>query len=133
MADKQMNQFTTSTDGAYIYAEASNGSQVKISKAALKTLILDIGNMVMRNRGNLDDSYDLNEVTTPGIYNIYEEAGLPENIPYTGNVRGVFVVHNEANHCAQIFYASYGGIYTRATFSANTDDHWSAWKQLISV
>ena len=35
MADKQMNQFTTATDGAYIYAEASNGSQVKISKAAL--------------------------------------------------------------------------------------------------
>lgn len=33
MADKKMNQFTTATDGAYIYAEASDGSQVKISKS----------------------------------------------------------------------------------------------------
>lgn len=33
MADKQMNQFTTATNGAYIYAEASDGSQVKISKS----------------------------------------------------------------------------------------------------
>ena len=39
MADKKMNQFTTATDGAYIYAEASNGSQVKISKDSLLNLL----------------------------------------------------------------------------------------------
>lgn len=39
MADKQMNQFTTATDGAYIYAEAAYGSQVKISKDSLLNLL----------------------------------------------------------------------------------------------
>ena len=39
MADKQMNQFTTATDGAYIYAEAADGSQVKISKADIINLL----------------------------------------------------------------------------------------------
>lgn len=39
MADKQMNQFTSASDGAYIYAELSDGSQVKIAKADLIELI----------------------------------------------------------------------------------------------
>lgn len=42
MAEKQdipMNQFQTVTDVAYIYAEAANGSQVKIKKSDLVELI----------------------------------------------------------------------------------------------
>ena len=35
----QMNAFTPSTNGAYIYAEADNGSQVKIKKSDLVELI----------------------------------------------------------------------------------------------
>lgn len=35
MADLKMNQFTPATDGAYIYAEAADGNQVKIAKADL--------------------------------------------------------------------------------------------------
>lgn len=50
MAEKQdikMNIFAQATDAAYIYAEASNGSQVKIKKSDLAKIIgklLPIGN-----------------------------------------------------------------------------------------
>lgn len=39
MADVKMNQLATATDGAYIYAEAEDGSQVKISKSNLITAL----------------------------------------------------------------------------------------------
>lgn len=39
MADKQMNQFTTASAANYIYAEAANGSQVKITKNALANIL----------------------------------------------------------------------------------------------
>lgn len=39
MADKKMNDFAKATDGAYIYAEAASGGQIKISKADLANLI----------------------------------------------------------------------------------------------
>ena len=39
MADLRMNQLATATDGAYIYAEASNGSQVKIAKEILAAIL----------------------------------------------------------------------------------------------
>ncbi|WP_257932688.1 hypothetical protein [Bacteroides muris (ex Fokt et al. 2023)] len=43
MAEKQdipMNQFQVVTDAAYIYAEAVNGSQVKIKKSDLVVLLV---------------------------------------------------------------------------------------------
>lgn len=45
--DIKMNSFAQATDAAYIYAEASNGSQVKIKKSDLAKIIgklLPIGN-----------------------------------------------------------------------------------------
>lgn len=38
--DIKMNSFAQATDAAYIYAESSNGSQVKIKKSDLLSLIL---------------------------------------------------------------------------------------------
>ena len=73
MADKQMNQFTTATDGAYIYAEASNGSQVKIAKA---DLINAIGGIA--NRGN---TTNLNDCKYTGLYTANNIQGGIENCP----------------------------------------------------
>ncbi len=39
--DIKMNSFAKATDAAYIYAESSNGSQVKIKKSDLVKLIAD--------------------------------------------------------------------------------------------
>ena len=73
MADKKMNQFTTATDGAYIYAEASNGSQVKIAKA---DLINAIGGMA--NRGY---TTNLNDCKYTGLYEANNSQSGIENCP----------------------------------------------------
>lgn len=73
MADKQMNQFTTATDGAYIYAEASNGSQVKIAKA---DLINAIGGIPNRGYTN-----NLNDCKYTGLYIADNIQGGVENCP----------------------------------------------------
>lgn len=60
MADVKMNQLATATDGEYIYAEASNGSQVKITKGNLANVL----NGLLRLRcltyeSNVDRAYVL--------------------------------------------------------------------------
>ena len=71
--DKKMNQFTSATDGAYIYAEASNGSQVKIAKA---DLINAIGGIP--NRGSTNN---LNDCKYTGLYIADNIQGRVENCP----------------------------------------------------
>lgn len=79
--DIQMNNFAQATDAAYIYAEASNGSQVKIKKsdlvevirAAMPVATLTNKGLADRSQGKID--YRLGkgesmEITLPdyGIY-----------------------------------------------------------------
>lgn len=59
--DKKMNQFTSATDGAYIYAEAANGSQVKIDKIRLADILGGVYNREMQGK-------DLNKCVDTGIY-----------------------------------------------------------------
>lgn len=39
MADKRLNDVSTASDGAYVYAEDASGNQIKISKADLATVV----------------------------------------------------------------------------------------------
>lgn len=73
MADLKMNQLATATDGAYIYAEASNGSQVKIAKA---DLINAIGGITNRGYTN-----NLNDCKYTGLYIADNIQGGIENCP----------------------------------------------------
>ena len=73
MADLKMNQFTIATNGAYIYAEASNGSQVKIAKA---DLINAIGGIANRGYTN-----NLNNCKYTGLYIANNTQGKAENCP----------------------------------------------------
>nr|DAN19652.1 MAG TPA: hypothetical protein [Caudoviricetes sp.] len=58
--DIAMNAFTSATDAAYVYAEAANGSQVKIKKSDLFSSVLS---------GNLNyPNGDINELKNNGIY-----------------------------------------------------------------
>ena len=58
--DIKMNSFAQATDAAYIYAEAANGSQVKIKKSDLLSSVLS---------GNLNyPNGDINELKNNGIY-----------------------------------------------------------------
>ena len=42
MADKKMNELATASDANYIYAEASNGQQIRISKADLASVVAGV-------------------------------------------------------------------------------------------
>ena len=66
--DIKMNSFAQATDAAYIYAEASNGSQVKIKKSDLAKIIgklLPIGNDFF-----YEGSIEIGQVINTGINKI---------------------------------------------------------------
>ncbi|MFQ9794571.1 MAG: pyocin knob domain-containing protein [Bacteroides uniformis] len=59
--DIKMNSFSQATDAAYIYAEAANGSQVKIKKS-------DLLSSLFQGRGDVTSNLD--DYTTTGFYGI---------------------------------------------------------------
>ena len=70
MAEKQdiaMNQFQVVTDAEYIYAEATNGSQVKIKKSDLLNAMFQKGSLAQ----------NANDLVQTGIY----RGGNIENAP----------------------------------------------------
>ena len=69
MADIKMNAFTPATDGEYIYAEAANGSQVKIKKSDLK---------LQMDKTKTVNSGDLNNLVESGEYTVWSTVS---NIP----------------------------------------------------
>ena len=74
--DIKMNSFAQATDAAYIYAESSNGSQVKIKKS-------DLLSEVFQYRGDVSENYD--NFIENGIYQIYSGANVtnaPNGIGY---------------------------------------------------
>lgn len=67
--DIAMNAFTSATDAEYIYAEAANGSQVKIKKSDLK---------LQMSKTTTIKGGDLNNVVEAGEYIVWSTV---ENIP----------------------------------------------------
>lgn len=61
MADIAMNAFAPATDGAYIYAEASNGSQVKIKKTDLIRIFCN---------ATVLEIVDLNTFNSGGVFHV---------------------------------------------------------------
>ena len=67
--DIAMNQFQVVTDAAYIYAEAANGSQVKIKKSDFIDIVKRYITSV-RFAGGIPDS-DLNSIQKRRVWNIH--------------------------------------------------------------
>ena len=126
-ADIKMNEFATATDGAYIYAEAADGSQVKISKASLASLIKTlIGEATSSASGLMSASdkksqfkakgwslYEINNADTAtdrGIYRFNAASGEESTRnPILGNKWGILIVftaHSDMNPIAQLFIPS---------------------------
>lgn len=59
MADKRMNQFTPATNMEYVYAELADGSQVKIKKSDLFSLLFQV---------KYSFNGDLNDLKENGIF-----------------------------------------------------------------
>lgn len=78
--DIKMNSFAQATDAAYIYAESSNGSQVKIKKSDLK---------LQMNKANVVKDGDLNNLVEAGEYTVWNNvANIPSNSFYWVKVMG---------------------------------------------
>lgn len=53
MADKKLNDLTTASDGAYVYAEDASGNQIKISKADLASVVAGVIGLVGESKSGL--------------------------------------------------------------------------------
>ena len=122
MADKQdikMNSFAQATDAAYIYAEAVNGSQVKIKKSDLFT-------SVFAYKGLLREDKDLNTISENGIYYSANALNSPER------VTGLLLHYMETDMASQILINSRTGeLYTRSqVYNTGNWDKWTEWKSI---
>nr|DAP21251.1 MAG TPA: putative tail fiber protein [Bacteriophage sp.] len=117
--DIKMNQFQVVTDAAYIYAEASNGSQVKIKKSDLLNAMFQKGTPVK--------DYNLN--TEIGIYYINVSVNGTINGPSNSISYGIlFVLKGLNNYIVQIACSVTGllNVFIRT----RTELAWSEWKSV---
>ena len=117
--DIKMNAFTPATDAAYIYAEATNGSQVKIKKS-------DLFVNVFAYRSLLREDKDLNDISENGIYYSARAVNSPEG------VTGLLLHYMETDMASQILINSRtGGLYTRSrVYNTGNWDKWTGWKSI---
>lgn len=121
--DIEMNAFTSANDGAYIYAEAANGSQVKIKKS-------DLLSAVFQGKGNV--ASDLDNYTATGFY------GINNAIYVTGVVSyGMLLVFNGEPTAAAaggrpIVQIAINGDYPALAIKIRVRwiDSWSVWKSI---
>ena len=117
--DIAMNQFTSATDAEYIYAEATNGSQVKIKKSDLLNAMFQKGTPVK--------DYNLN--TEIGIYYINVSVNGTINGPSNSISYGIlFVLKGLNNYIVQIACSVTGllNVFIRT----RTELAWSEWKSV---
>ena len=97
--DIRMNQLPTATDGAYIYAEAADGSQVKIAKSDLAILIRNA--IIQKNKVETNiqkgEHLPINEVEPHSIYLLTIQA-IASNIEYSA----VYVLHWASVYAASV-------------------------------
>lgn len=123
MADIKMNQFTSTTEVSYIYAEAANGSQVKISIGSLIAAIL--GNSVFRNRGIVEEGFDFNNAKS-GVYTVNKTNCTNQPFPAIGTL----VSFNDS-YKLQVFMCIADG---SQMFMRVSDVHyWAPWRKIQSV
>ncbi|MCR6510045.1 pyocin knob domain-containing protein [Bacteroides sp. KH569_7] len=114
-SDIKMNSFAQATDAAYIYAEAANGSQVKIKKE-------DLLGALFRDRGQFEG--DANELKTAGMYYV---TGNTKNIP--SGYYGLMLVFKSVAGIAQIVYSvsGYPSKERVLLYNGGNWDTWSNW------
>ena len=148
-ADKHMNEFATATDGAYIYAEAADGSQVKISKASLASLIKTlIGEATNATSGLMSANDKANQFIAKG--NLYYDLNNADKIPGNGiyrfnseigeggasilGQRWGTILHFSAysNLYIEIFISSYGMLAFRQSYNSGLPNG-EAWIQVVAA
>lgn len=114
--DIAMNEFTTATNAEYIYAEAANGSQVKIKKS-------DLLGALFQDRGTFEG--DVNELRTAGMYYV---TGNTQNTP--PGYYGLMLVFKSGAGIAQRVYSVSGKPSKERVllYNGGNWDTWSNWE-----
>lgn len=124
MAEKKdvaMNTFPQVTDAEYIYAEAADGSQKKISKVNLLA-------SVFQDMGRIPNGGDLNNYSY-GTYSAAPEAGSVVNGPSFS--RFILICLKSVEHYMQIAVNVHpGGYAIQYRTSYNYGTNWTAWKSI---
>ena len=110
MADKRMNEFQQVADAEYVYAEAANGSQIKIKKSDLVSLILGSLSNIKVSKSNGDGpgllqpnvgivfAYNSNNPTQYVIYMYIRSTGeTAVRIPLASNELTLGVQNNQGS------------------------------------
>lgn len=129
MADKKLNELGTASDANFIYAEASNGMQVRISKA-------DLASVVARQIPSNNNMFGYEYVGTGsadtliGRYQVPKTlsglpSGLSSNYVFLDTIFG-----KTTNGCTQKLYDG-DNIYSRSGTKQGTG--WTAWFSEASV
>ena len=115
----RLNDKPIAKDGAYIYAEAADGSQVKISKADLAAVVAE-----QMYHGPIKTLSDFNNATKQGTY--YYSGGNTEEIG-TSNF-GVIIVFTSEPYISQIMV---GPLFSWRT-SYDNGQNWTSWNTVIA-
>lgn len=107
--DIKMNSFAQATDAAYIYAEAANGSQVKIKKSDLANVVGEImanlGSFFVPFKGTIKSlNTDLKSITTQGIYQV-------QGFGIGTKDDGLLIVLDSSSGKVRFFLGSNGNFY----------------------
>ena len=129
--DVRMNQFQEAEDASFIYAEAADGSQVKISKQSLASII----KTEMENRKLFPFMYfknitnnDCNACIGAGYYYLNSYETEIANIPPIGNYGGLIVFPCNA-YILQIAF----DIYKDSLFVRNSHDRGNNWRNWRTI
>lgn len=117
MADKQMNQFNTGSSATYVYAEAADGSQVRINIENLRASLFTMKTY----------SGDLNSIILgPAKYEVYKLNSECTNVPYDGNGSICIVFSYDGWVIHQVYIGGSGQMWCRTCFGPSK---WQAWRK----
>ena len=92
MAEKRMNEFQQVVDAEYVYAEAADGSQVRIKKSDFMELLrAELGYSFLKNNPNeaIEDCNIYADFSKNGLYIVDEST---QNRPPESNYRAILMV-----------------------------------------
>lgn len=115
MADKKLNELTTASDGAYVYAEDASGNQIKISKADLASVVAE-----QMYNGVIYSLAEFNAAVKTGTY-FYAGGNSDELGTDNFGVVNVFVAYL---YITQVMF----GPNMTWRMSADRGQSWGAWK-----
>ena len=126
MADIKMSDFTQTTEIEYVYAEAADGSQVKIKKSDFMELLrAELGYSFLKNNPNeaIEDCNIYADFSKNGLYIVDEST---QNRPPESNYRAILMVLSRNGY----HYQEYIEVTTGKRYYRYYTSSWSGWESI---